>query len=80
MAHTIVMVPEGHTVQVHPPGMLGQPPGMMADPLAAGGKAAMDAVMPKPKEEPAKVKGKLNPKKPRVKAEGNKPAVEGKKG
>lgn len=47
------MVPEGHTIQVHPPGAISQPSlqpqGMMPNPATDGAKAAMDAVLPAPK-------------------------------
>ena len=63
MAHTIVMVPEGHTVQVHPPGTVPQPgipqqqapmPGMVPDPAAQGAKAIMDAAVPREPKKAAK--------------------------
>jgi len=59
MAQTTIMVPEGHTVQVHPPGhtpMPSLPPmssGMIADPAMQGAKAAMDAALPVPNEQKA---------------------------
>jgi hypothetical protein len=55
MAHVTVMVPDGHAIQVHPPGTVAAPmAGMAHDPMAAGAKAAMDAVMPSPAEAPVK--------------------------
>lgn len=57
------MVPDGHTLQIHPPGSMGGPaqqPGMIHDPLAAGAKAAMDAAIPLQDEQ--KVKTKVQPK------------------
>lgn len=76
MAHTIVMVPEGHTVQVHPPGVIPQPgippqpQGVVGDPMASGGKAAMDAVMPpEPKKESPKPKPKAKKPEPKPKKE-----------
>jgi hypothetical protein len=55
MAHVTVMVPEGHAIQVHPPGGVAAPmAGTVHDPMAVGAKAAMDAVMPTPSEAPAK--------------------------
>lgn len=65
--HTIVMVPEGHTVQVHPPGVVPQPglpaapTGMIPGP-ADGAKAAMDAVMPAEKPKAKKPAKKAEPK------------------
>ncbi len=55
MAHVTVMVPEGHAIQVHPPG--GPAPmqaGMVPDPMAVGAKAAMDAAMPTPEQHGSK--------------------------
>jgi hypothetical protein len=57
MAHTIVMVPEGHTVQVHPPGHIPQPAlqpgtaGHIPDPAHDGALAAMNAALPVPGEK-----------------------------
>lgn len=69
MGHVMVAVPEGHTVQVHPPGMgpgapAPQPQGMVADPMAMGGQAAMTAALAAPpKKAPAKKKPAEKPKK-----------------
>jgi len=67
MAHTVVMVPEGHTVQVHAPAPMPAPQGMVSNPMADGAKAAMDTALP---PEP-----KATPKKP-----AKKPEAKGKKG
>lgn len=65
MGHVTVMVPEGHAIQVHPPG--GPAPmqaGMIPDPMAMGAKAAMDAAMPTPEQSPNKdVRGGKTPTK-----------------
>jgi hypothetical protein len=49
------MVPEGHTVQVHPPGAVPQPaleqPGMIPQPMNAGAQQAMSAALPLPNEQ-----------------------------
>lgn len=51
---TTVIVPDGHTVQVHPPVALPHPaPGMIPSPVD-GAKAAMDSVLPQPKKDPVK--------------------------
>ena len=55
MAHVTVMVPDGHTIQVHPPGGVAPPmAGTVHDPMAMGAKAAMDAAMPTPEQTPVK--------------------------
>lgn len=61
VGHTVVMVPEGHTVQVHPPGAMPMPaapmpqaPGIIPDPAAMGAKQVMDAAIPKPEKKAAK--------------------------
>ena len=54
MAHVTVMVPDGHAIQVHPPGGVAPPhAGMVHDPMAVGAKAAMDAALPTPEQSPA---------------------------
>jgi hypothetical protein len=80
MTQTIVMVPEGHTVQVHPPGHVPQPAippqtGMIADPAAAGAKRAMDAALPLPAEQTVQPKSKAQPERKSKPAAG-KPAKE----
>lgn len=51
MGHVTVMVPEGHAIQVHPPGtVMPQTAGMVPDPAMAGAKAAMDSALPVPGE------------------------------
>jgi hypothetical protein len=66
MGHVTVMVPEGHAIQVHPPGtqpQMGQP-GMIHDPMALGAKAAMDASLPTPEQSPNKdIRGGKTPTK-----------------
>jgi hypothetical protein len=80
MAHTIVMVPEGHTVQVHPPGAIPQPAmqtGMISNPANEGAKASMDAALPVPAEQKAAPVAKAQParkKKPADKADGKQQA------
>jgi hypothetical protein len=48
MGHVTVMVPEGHAIQVHPPGsvQLNQA-GMIHDPMAVGARREMDKVLSK---------------------------------
>lgn len=49
------MVPEGHSIQVHPPGVQPMPQaGMVHDPAAMGAKAAMDAAVPTPEQHAPK--------------------------
>jgi hypothetical protein len=58
MGHIALMVPEGHTVQIHPPGgAIGVPmaQGMMPNAATDGAKAAMDAALPAPEPKPKKV-------------------------
>ena len=45
-SHTTVMVPAGHTVQIHAPGGMGGPAnGMVPDPAAAGALHAMSQAL-----------------------------------
>jgi hypothetical protein len=78
MAHTMVAVPEGHAVTIHPPGTpVGTMPGAMhvtpagmplgagriSDPAQAGALQAMSAALPVPGEQPkAPSKTKEQPK------------------
>lgn len=58
MGHVGVMVPEGHVIQIHPPGAIGAPPGamgapppapgMIPNPPAEGALAAMNSALPPP--------------------------------
>lgn len=67
MGHVSVLVPDGHTLQIHPPAAPMAPQGMVADPMMQGAKGAMDQVMPKepakPKAKSKKVEAKKEPKK-----------------
>lgn len=55
MAHVTVLVPDGHTIQVHPPSSVAPPhAGMVHDPMAMGAKAAMDSAVPTPEQAPIK--------------------------
>ena len=64
MTHTIVL-PTGHTVQIHPPGAVPQPalqqPGMIPQPMNQGAKAAMDAALPLPAEQKTAPAAKAQP-------------------
>jgi hypothetical protein len=55
MARVMVEVPENHTIQIHPPGLL-QPGtgGQVPDPAHAGALAAMNAALPSPGEQTKK--------------------------
>lgn len=66
MAHVTVMVPDGHAIQVHPPGVPAPSTqvGTIHDPMALGAKAAMDAAMPTPEQSPNKdIRGGKTPTK-----------------
>ena len=56
MAHVSVMVPDGHTIQIHPPGgpMPPMAQGMVPSAIPDGMKAAMDSALPAPEPKPKK--------------------------
>ena len=69
MARIMVEVPDGHALQVHPPGLPNpHTGGMIPDPATAGAKQAMDSALPIPHEQ----KGSKTPQQPKRKT---KPAV-----
>lgn len=75
MGHITLMVPEGHAVQVHPPGTMphmAPQSGMIGDPALAGAKAAMDTALPVPNEHKTAPKAKPQPE--RKKKPGDKEA------
>lgn len=85
MKQTMIAVPEGHHVSVHPPGQMpglippnmivhGAPmgAGQIGDPAQAGALQAMNAALPTPQDSPKSGKTKEQPK--RKKKEGTKAA------
>lgn len=74
MGHVTVMVPEGHAIQVHPPGGVAPPQaGMIPDPAAHGAQAAMSAAIPLPNEQKVAPKTKTQPSRKKKPAEKKKP-------
>lgn len=81
MGHVMVMVPDGHAVQVHPPGSVNPPgAGMVADPAQSGALQAMNAALPVPGETKSSPPDRQQPKrkKPVKKEAGKKDAKAGK--
>lgn len=68
--HITLMVPEGHAVQVHPPGVMPHAQtGMIHDPAAMGAKAVMDAALPVPNEQKVAPSAKTQPSRKKKPAE-----------